>query len=212
MPQRSQVVLEALRVDRVTLGVVADHVGGGDHPGQAIGAIGVMALDRDGDPLRQVPAPRQHAADQRVVDPELLALVAEALLRGPRGGVEVGLVTGVKARDHQPADVVEQGDDGEVVALREPGHPGDLIGGPLGRQSVDAEVLGAQLPAAIRLEEVIDRGGAGDRQHPGGLQHVERVRNVGDASGGPRAAVGEAQHGDRQGDIGLDRLDDLAHP
>ena len=93
-----------------------------------------------------------------------------------------------------------------------PVNPGDLVRRPLGRQRVDAEVLGAQLPAAVGLEEVIDRGGPGDRQHSGGLQHLERLRDVGDASGGPRAAIGESQHGDRQRDVGLDGLDDLADP
>ena len=40
----------------------------------------MVALDRDRDPLRQVPAPGEHPADQGVVDPELLAFVAQPLL------------------------------------------------------------------------------------------------------------------------------------
>ena len=54
--------------------------------------------------------------------------------------------------------------------------------------------------------------GAGDRQHAGGLQHVDRLGDAGDAAGDEAAAVGEAQHGDRERDVGLDRFDDLADP
>ena len=50
--------------------------------GEAFGVLGVVALDRDRDPLRHVPAPRQNAADQGVVDAELVAFVADPLLGG----------------------------------------------------------------------------------------------------------------------------------
>ena len=135
-----------------------------------------MALDRDRDPLRQVPAPGEDAADQRVVDAELLAFFAQALLGSARDGVEVDLVARVQAGDDEPADVVQQRGHGKFVALGPADDAADLVGRALGRQGVDAEALGLQLPAAVGLEEVEAGRGAGDRQHAGGLEDVDRRR------------------------------------
>ena len=112
--------------------------------------------------------------------------------------------------DDQTADVVQERGDRELVAVRPADRAADLVGGVLGGEGVDAEALGAQLPAAVGLEEVEDRRGAGDRQHAGGLQHVDGLGIAADAAGGGAAAVGEAQHGDREADVRLDRLDQLA--
>ena len=128
---------------------MGDHVGGGDHRGEAVGVVGVVALDRDGDPLRQVPAPGEDAADQGVVDAELLAFVAQPLLGGTGAGVEVDLVAGVQARDDEAADVVEQRRHGQLVAFDPADDAADLVGGALGCEGVDAEALGLQLPAAV---------------------------------------------------------------
>ena len=191
---------------------MGDHVGGRDHRREAVGVLGVMALDRDRDPLRQVPAPGEHAADERVVDAELLAFVAQALLGSARDGVEVDLVAGMQAGDHEAADVVQQRGDGELVAFDPADGAADLVGGALGGEGVDAEALRLQLPAAVGLEEVEAGRGAGDRQHAGGLEHLDRLGDAADAAGDEAAAVGEAQDGDREGDIGLDRFDELADP
>ena len=196
--------------DRLALAVVGDHVGGRDHRGQAVGVLGVVALDRDRDPLRQVPAPGEDAADQGVVDPELLAFLAQALLGGAGDRVEVDLVAGVQAGDDQPADVVQQRRDRELVAFGPADDAADLVGGALGGEGVDAEALGLQLPAAVGLEEVEARGGAGDGEDAGGLQHLDRGGDAGDAAGDEAAAVGVAQDRDRQRDVALDRFDDLA--
>ena len=125
-------------------------------------------------------------------------------------GVEVDLVAGVQAGDDEAPDVVQERRHRQLVAFGPADAAADLVGGALGGQRVDAEALGLQLPAAVGLEEVEDRRGAGDRQHAGGLEHVDRLGNAGDAAGRRAAAVGEAQHGDRQGDVGLDRFDQLA--
>ena len=87
---------------------MGDHVGGGDERGEAVGVIGVMALDRDRDPLRHVPAPGQDPADQGVVDPELLAFLTQPMLGGVVDGVEITAVARVELGDHEPADVVDQ--------------------------------------------------------------------------------------------------------
>ena len=125
-------------------------------------------------------------------------------------GVEVDLVAGVQAGDHEAADVVQQRRDGELVAFDPADDAADAVGGPLGGEGVDAEALGLQLPAAVGLEEVEAGRGAGDRQHAGRLQHFDRLGNAGDAAGDEAAAVGVAQDGDRQGDVALDRFDDVA--
>ena len=45
-----------------------------------VAVLGVVVLDRGGELLRQAPAARHHAADERVVDAELAALGVDALL------------------------------------------------------------------------------------------------------------------------------------
>ena len=113
-------------------------------------------------------------------------------------GVEVDLVARVQAGDDEAADVVQQRRHGELVAFDPADDAADLVGGPLGGEGVDAEALGLQLPAAVGLEEVEAGRGAGDRQHAGGLQHLDRLGDAADAAGDDAAAVGEAQHGDRR--------------
>ena len=182
-----------------------------DHRRQAFGVVGVMALDRDRDPLRHVPAPGQHAADQGVVDAELVAFFADPLLgRVGRRRRSRPRSPGWRFDDHEPADVVEKRGDGELVAIGPADRAADLLGGVLGREGVDAEVLRPQLAAAVGLEEVEDGRGAGDRQDAGGLEDVDRLGNACATPPAAAAAVGGAQDGDRQGDVGLDRLDQLA--
>jgi len=92
---------------------------------------------------------------------------------------------------------------GELARLKP--HPDHLtlfylmiaFGGALGGEGVDAEALGLQLPAAVGLEEVEAGRGAGDCQHAGWFQHLDRLGNAADTTGDDAAAVGEAEHGDR---------------
>ena len=137
-----------------------------------------MTLDRDRDLRREVPAAREDAADQGVVDPELVAFFAEAFFRGIGGGVEVGARARMEAHDHEAADVVKEGGDGELVAVGPADRATDLLGGVLGREGVDPEALRAQVAGPVLLEEVEDLGGARDRQHPGGLEDVDGGGNV----------------------------------
>ena len=57
---------------------------------------------------RDVPAPGENPADQRVVDPELVAFFADSLLGGAGDRVEVGALARVQAADHEATDVVEE--------------------------------------------------------------------------------------------------------
>jgi hypothetical protein len=145
-----------------------------------------------------------------MVDPELLAFLAQALLGGAGNSVEVDLVAGVQAGDHQAADVVQQRCDRELVAFHPADDSADAIGGTLSREGVDAEALGLQLPAAVGLEEVEAGGGPRDREHPGRLQRLDGGRDAGDAPRMHVAAIGVAQNRDRKRDIALDGFDDLA--
>ena len=71
---------------------MGEHVREADEGGVALGVVGVVALDRRGDGLGEVPAAGEDAADQRVVDAELAALVVQALLG--RAGRAVDLACG----------------------------------------------------------------------------------------------------------------------
>ena len=157
--------MQALGRDRLALAVVGDHVGGRDQGRQAVGVVGVMALDRDRDPLRQAPAPRQHAADQGVVDAKPVAFLAQSLLGRLRQGVEVTAVAGMKVGDDQAPDVMQERGDRKFVAVLPADRAADLIGGLLGGKGVDAEALGPHLAPAVGLEEVEDRRGAGDGEN-----------------------------------------------
>jgi hypothetical protein len=68
---------------------VRQHVREADEGGIALGVVGMVALDRGGDRSRQVPAAGEHAADQRMVDAQLAALVVQALLRRARRAVDL---------------------------------------------------------------------------------------------------------------------------
>ena len=67
---------------------------------------------------RQVPAAGEHAADQRVVDAELAALVVQALLGRARRAVDLLRVARVGVHEHELADVVQQRGDEQAVAVR----------------------------------------------------------------------------------------------
>ena len=111
-------------------------------------SIGV-AIER-----RQAPAADQHAADERVVDAELAALLVDALLGRARAAVHLCGVAGVGVHQHELADVVQQARDGQAVAVLVADLGGDAVGRVLGRERVQAEALGRGVPDARALEEV----------------------------------------------------------
>ena len=128
------------------------------------------------------------------------------------GRVEEGQVAGVKAVDDEPADVVEERGDRELVAIREADRAADHVGGVLGGEGVDPEPLRAQVAATVDLEEVEDSGRPGDRQHPGRLEDFDRLDDARGATRRRAAAIRRTEDGDRQGDVGLDRFDQVAGP
>ena len=119
-------------------------------------SIGVATVA--GSPQRRI----EHAADERVVDAELAALLVDALLGRPRAAVDLRGVAGVGVQQHQLADVVQQARDGQAVAVLVADLGGDAVGGVLGGQGVQAEALGRRVPDAGALEEVEGAHAVGD--------------------------------------------------
>ena len=111
---------------------------------------------------RQVPAAGEHAADQRVVDAELAALVVQALLGRARGAVDLLRVARVGVHEHELADVVQQRGDEQAVAVRVAGLGGEPVGGALDGDGVEAEALGRGVPRLAALEELEGLGGGGE--------------------------------------------------
>jgi hypothetical protein len=65
----------------------------------------------------KLPAPREHAAHERVVDPKLEPLGAKALLGGARLAVDLVRVAGVGLDEDELADVVEERRHEHAVAI-----------------------------------------------------------------------------------------------
>jgi hypothetical protein len=170
-----------------------------------VGVVGVVALDRRGDRVGQIPAAGEDAADQRVVDAELAALVVQALLGRARGPVDLPRIAGVGVHEHELADVVQEGGDEQPIAVRVAGGRGEAVGGALDGHGVQAEALGRGVPGLAALEE-LERLGVGREALDGlGREHLDRVDDRLDLAAARRVeAVGEAHDGDHQRDVGLD--------
>ena len=108
---------QLLRVDRLRVPVVGQHVGQAHERGLALGVVGVVALDGHRQAVRQRPAAGQHAADERVVDAQLEALLVQALLG--RAGVAVDLrgIAGIGVAQDELADVVQERRAEQLVAV-----------------------------------------------------------------------------------------------
>ena len=199
-----------LRVDGLAVAVVREHVGQADESGLALGVVGVMALDCRGEPVRQRPAASEDAANESVVDAELEALLVQALLGRARRAVDLRRVAGIGVGENELADVVQERGDEELVAVLVLHLTRETVGGGLGGHRVEAEALRHQVPAGGALEEVEGGGAGGERLHAFGREHLDRLGNAGElALLALRRAVGDPEHGDHEGDVGLDRLHDL---
>ena len=210
-PQRARRLEQRLRVHDLRVAVVGQHVGEPDERGLAVGVVGVVALDRRGEPVRQRPAAGEHAAHERVVHAELEALLVETLLGRAGRAVDLRRVAGIGVRQDELADVVQQRRAEELVAVlvlelaREP------VGRGLGGHRVEAEALRHQVPAGRPLEEVEGGGARGERLDALRREDLDGLRDGRDlALLALRRAVRDPQHGDHERDVGLDRLDHLA--
>jgi hypothetical protein len=171
-----------------------------------LGVVGVVALDRARDRLGEVPAPGQHAADQRVVDSELAALVVQALLGRARGPVDLLGVARVGVHEHELADVVQQRGDQQPVAMLVAGRGGQAIGGPLDGDGVEAEALGRGVPLLAALEELERLGVGGELVDRLGREHLDRADHRVHLAAARRVEpVGDPHDRDHERDVGLDR-------
>ena len=171
----------------------------------------MVALDRGRDGLRQVPAAGEHAADQRVVDAQLAALVVQPLLGRARGPVDLARVARVGVHEHELADVVQQRGDEQAVAMRVAGGGGEPVGGALDGDRVQAEALRRRVPGLAALEELERLGVGGEALDGLGREDLDGADDRLDLAAARRVEpVGEPQDGDDQRDVGLDGAHDLA--
>ena len=188
-----------------------EHVRQADEGGVALRVLGVVALDRGRDGLRQVPAAGEHAADQRVVDAQLAALVVEPLLGRARGAVDLARVARVGMHEDELADVVQEGGDEQPVAMRVTGSGGEPVGRALDRDRVEAETLGRRVPGLAALEELERLGVGGESLDGLGREDLDGGDDRLDLAALRRVEpVGEPHDGDDQRDVGLDGAHDLA--
>ena len=140
---------------------MGEHVREADEGGVALGVVRVVALDRGRDRTRKVPATGEHAADERVVDAELAALVVQPLLGRAGRAVDLLGVARIGVHQHELADVVEQRGDEQAVAVGVAGGGGEPVGGALDRDRVEPEAFRRRVPGLAALEE-LERLGLGD--------------------------------------------------
>ena len=169
---------------------------------------GVVALDGRGDHRRHPPAADQHGADQGVVDAELATLAASAVL-GDLPGLADRLVIAVELGQDELADVVQQGRDRELVALRQAGDLADPLGGDPHGDAVAAKAFVASGSRPGGLDRVVGLKAQGEVCDAVGVQVFDRLA---DAAGAPRrslAVVRGAHDRNRESRIGLNRLGHL---
>ena len=196
--------------DGSALDVVGQHVGETHERGVAVDLVGVVALDRGRDRLRQSPAAGEHPADDGVVDAELAALAVHALLGGAGLAVDGLGIARVGVHEDELADVVQERGDDQAVAVGVADLVGEQLGRGTRREGVQAEAIGRGVPDGAALEEVEGAHALGELLDGLGREDPHRVDDVldpGDAA--RRNVVGHAHDGDDERDVGLDGLDDL---
>ena len=113
--------------------------------------------------------------------------------------------------EHELADVVQQRGDHQAVAVLVAGLAGEAVGGALGGDAVQAEALRGAVPDRGALEEVEGAGAAGERLNGFGRQELDGLHDRLDAAAAALVElVGHPQDGDDEGDVGLDRGDDVS--
>ena len=197
------------RRDRIAGGVVDDRVGEADRGSVPVRVGGVVALDRGGDRRLQAPAADEDGADQRVVDPELATLAADALL-GVLGAPGRPVA---RRRRAGRAPACRRREAGRRWRARRAGRcepprrPGRRRAGRRRRGGGTARRRAARRRRRRRRR----RSRAGSRSRdPVGVSARRPPARPPTRAGGPVAVVGGAHHRDRQRGVGLDRLGDIA--
>jgi hypothetical protein len=149
--------------------------------------------------------------DQGVVHAQLEALLVQALLGRARVAVDLRGVAGIGVAQHQLADVVQERRAEQLVAVLVLELAGEPVGGSLGRDGVEPEALRHQVPPGRALEEVEGGRARGQGLHALRREDLDRLGDARDlALLALRVAVPDAQDGDNQRHVGLDRRYDLA--
>ena len=144
-----------------------------------------------------------------MVDAELATLAPHPRL-GRHPPVVEPLELPVHLGQHQASDVVKKRRDRQLVALRKARQLSDPVGGKTGGHRVAPEALVALCPSSWANQ-------AGRRfrstRRPLARRWAERLDRLPHPAGaalGAGAVAGRAHDGDRQSDVGLDRLGQLA--
>jgi hypothetical protein len=127
-------------LDGCALLIVGEHVGETEDGGVAFGVLMMVALDRAGDRVGQAPSACEDASDERVVNGELVALLADALLGRACTRMYAGWIAGVGVHEDELAEVVYEACEREAVAVLVLDLGGDPICGSLSSERVTAEV------------------------------------------------------------------------
>ena len=162
-----------------------------------------------GDRRRQAPAADQHAADERVVDAELAALLVDALLGRARAAVHLRGVAGVGVQQHELADVVQQARDGQAVAVLVADLGGERSAACWVARACRRKRSGAASQTLARSKKSKVRTRLASACTVCGLSSSTAPTTVSTLPAPSLGAVGEAQHGDDQRDVGLDGGDDV---
>ena len=187
---------------------MGEHVRQADERGFALDLGVVVALDRRGDRRGQPPAPGEHAADERVIDAQLAPLLVDAVLGRPRAAMDLRGIAGVGVQQHQLADVVQQARGGQAVAVLEADLGGDPVGRVLrGESACRRKRSGAASHTLERSKKSNVRRRVASACTVCGVSSSTAATTVSTRPRPPLDLVGQAQHGDEQRDVGLDRGD-----
>ena len=133
----------------------------------------------------------------------------DAVARRARTAVHLGGVAGVGVHQHELADVVKQAGDRQAVAVLVADLARHAVSGMLRGQRVQSEALRSGVPDARALKEVKRAQLRGQRQHGLRAEELDGANDRVHSTPAILDAIGQAQHGDDQCDIRLDRRHDV---
>ena len=162
-----------------------------------------------GDRHRQAPAAGEHAAHERMVDAELAALLVDAFLGRPGAAMHLGGIARVGVQQHELADVVQR-----LVTVRRsrcssPTSEAILSAAFWVARACRRKRSGAASQTLARSKKSNVRTRLASACTVGRLEQLDGSGGGVDAPAGPLHLVCQAQHRDRERDIGLDRGHDV---
>ena len=208
MPSACRRPSQRVRAHRLAGGLVDDQVPEPDGGRMPSRVGGMMALDRRRDRASHAPPPDQHRAHKRMIDPELAALAPHPFVGALIATVAEQFLA-VELDQHEPADVVQQRGDRELVGLGQPRELPDPLGGVSDCDGVAAKTLVAVRPRTRMVEQIVGVESGGERANTVDVQGLDRLTDAARAPRGAAAVVGGPHDRDREPGVGLDRLGDF---